>query len=125
MPEIKDTGKVWIPGKTKPTFAIRVDDKFFVPGNEDDYSIDYWMERGALCVDLRGKGLRIARRFGSTLNPATPASLFSGFENTKHRDVQVVLFSDPGVQEHINQSPGIDGMSKDSFWKLAGFVMDL
>lgn len=123
MSEIKDTGKVWIPGKTKPTFALRVDEKFFVPGKEDDCSINYWMERGALCVDLRCKGLRIARRFGSTLNPTTSASLFSGFENTKHRDVQVVLFSDPGVQEYINQSPGVEDMDKDSFWKSSGFVV--
>ena len=125
MSEIKDTGKVWIPGKTKPTFAIRVDEKFFVPGKEDDYSIDYWIERGALCVDLRGQGLRIARRFEATLNPTTSASLFSGFEKTKHRDVRVVLFSDPGVLEYINQSPSVKDMDKDSFWKLSGFIVDV
>lgn len=121
MSEIKDTGKIWIPGKARPTFAIRVDEKFFVTGKEDDYSIDYWVEAGALYVDLRGKSLRIARRFELTLDPATSASLFSGFENTKHRDVHVVLFSDPGVQEYINQSPCVEDMGRESFWQSTGF----
>lgn len=123
MSEIKDIGKVWIPGKARPTFAIRVDERFFVPGQEDDYSIDYWVEQGALCVDLRRKGQRIARRFGMTLDPVTQASLFSGFENTRHRDVRVVLFTDPGVQEYASQTPGIEDMDKELFWQSTGFCL--
>lgn len=122
MSEIKDTGKVWIPGNAKPTFAVRVDEKFYVPGKEDDYSIDYWIEQGALCVDLRRKGHRIARRFSLTLDPATGASLFSGFEKTKHRDVRVALFTDPGVQEYTNQTPGIEDVDRESFWRLTGLL---
>lgn len=52
MLEIKDTGKVWIRGKPGTTFAVKVDDKVFVPGQEEGQSIEYWLEGKFLCVDL-------------------------------------------------------------------------
>ena len=122
MSEIKDTGKVWIRGKSRPTFAVCVDDKFFVPGKEEEHKIDCWVEEGVLCVDLQRKGKRIARRFGLSLCPVTPASLFSGFEKTKHRDVSVVLFSDAGVEEYVCERPGIEDVDREAFWRSAIFI---
>lgn len=101
MAEIKDTGKVWIKGNVSPVFAIRVDDTFFVPGKEEDQTIEYRVEENYLCVDLHDTEtkMKTVRRFDLGLTPTTPASLFSGFERTKHADVMVVTFEDAGVLE--------------------------
>ena len=71
MPEIKDIGKVWIRGKTGTSFAVKVDETVFVPGQEEGQSIEYWLEENSLCVDLHDpdQNLRIARRFPLDLRP--------------------------------------------------------
>ncbi|MBI4383526.1 MAG: hypothetical protein HY579_05775 [Nitrospinae bacterium] len=106
-PQIEDTGKVWIRGRTRPSFAVRVDEKFFVPGMEEGQTIEYWTEGNCLCVVLSGPapGTRTARRFGLDLPAVAPAALFSGFEKTRHRDVTAVLWSDPGVEESVMAPP--------------------
>lgn len=86
MPEIKDIGKVWVRGKNSPIFAIRVDDKIFVPGRDGEVAKTWWVEDEHLCVDLSE-----VRRFSLSLPATASATLFSGFENTKHGDVKVVL----------------------------------
>lgn len=128
MPEIKDHGKVWMRGKPGTTFAIKVDDRVFVPGQEEGQSIDYWLESNFLCVDLHtpDRKLRIARRFPLGIEPTHPATLFNGFNNTQHADVQVATFEDNGVEEkrfedEAYQSGGFQDMSREAFWQRAGF----
>ena len=127
MPEIKDDGKVWIRGKPGTSFAVKVDEKVFVPGGEEGQSSEYWVERNFLCVDLHSpdQNIRIARRFPLSLEPTHPASLFNGFKKTKHADVKVITYEDEGVAEKIFKDEGyaeghIQNMSRDAFWKLVG-----
>ncbi len=119
MPEVKDTGKVWIRGKSQPTFAIRVDDKIFVPGREENQSVTWWIDEDVLCVDLCSPGVRIARRFDLNIPPVTPATLFSGFDKTQHGDVKVVVFQE--AEEFIRREAGIESMDKAAFWENAVF----
>ncbi len=128
MPEIKDSGKVWIRGKTGTSFAVKVDEKVFVPGREEGQSIDYWLEEKFLCVDLHSpdQRIRIARRFPLNLEATHPASLFNGFNKTKHADVKVITFADEGVIEKIFKGEeyaegNIQSMRREAFWEWAGF----
>ena len=116
---------MWIRGQVGTTFAVKVDEKVFIPGQEEDQSIDYWMEGEFLCVDLHGldKNIRIARRFPLNLEATHPATLFNGFNKTKHADVKVVTYEDKGVAEKIftgEEYGNIQNLTRDSFWKLAG-----
>lgn len=127
MPEIRDTGKVWIRGKTGTSFAVKVDEKVLVPGQEEGQSIEYWLEGNFLCVDLHHKdqGTRIARRLPLSLEPTHPATLFNGFNKTKHADVKIINYEDEGVTEKIfkgeeYQKDGIQHMNRDEFWQRAG-----
>ena len=127
MPEIKDSGKVWMRGKTGTSFAVKVDEKVFVPGQEDGQSIEYWLEENCLCVDLHNavQGIRIARRFPLELEAVHPATLFNGFNKTKHADVKIVNYTDEGVAEKIfrnedYQDSGVQNMSRNVFWQRAG-----
>ncbi len=127
MPEIKDNGKVWIRGNPETTFAVKVDEKVFVPGQEEGQSIEYWLEENFLCVDLHGpdQNIRIARRFPLDLEATHPASLFNGFKKTKHADIKVITCEDEGVAEKIFKDEEyaeghIQSMSRDAFWQLAG-----
>jgi len=128
MPEIKDHGKVWIRRKTGTSFAVKVDEKVFVPGQEEGQSIEYWLEDNFLCVDLHSpdQNIRIARKFPLSLEAVHPASLFNGFNKTKHADVKVITFEDEGVVEKIIADKEyveskVQRMSRDVFWRLAGF----
>jgi hypothetical protein len=127
MPEIKDTGKVWIRGKPGTAFAVKVEDKVFVPGQEEGQSIDYWLEGDFLCVDLHNptKKIRVARQFPLGLQATHPATLFNGFKKTKHADVQVITFQDEGVGEKMFEEErylefAIHTMDRKAFWKCAG-----
>jgi hypothetical protein len=127
MPEIKDDGKVWIRGKTGTSFAVKVDEKVFVPGQEEGQSIEYWLEDNFLCVDLHNPDqiIRIARQFPLSLEATHPASLFNGFNKTKHADVKVINFEDEGVAERIftgkeYSENNVQSMSHEPFWQLAG-----
>ena len=128
MPEIKDIGKVWIRGKTGTSFAVKVDEKVFVPGQEEGQSIEYWLEESFLCVDLHDpeQNIRIVRRFPLDLTASHPATLFNGFEKTKHADVKVIVYEDEGVLERTFKNEeysknGVQNMNCDEFWQLAGF----
>ena len=127
MPEIKDNGKVWIRGKPGTSFAVKVDEKVFVPGQEEVQSIDYWLEENFLCVDLHdpNQNIRIARRFPLDLIATHPATLFNGFKKTKHADVKIITYEDEGVAEKIFKNEeyaegGVQSMNRDGFWQLAG-----
>lgn len=126
MPEIKDTGKVWIRGQVGTAFAVKVDEKVFVPGQEEGQSIDYWLEENYLCVDLHGpdQNMRIARRFPLNLEALHPATLFNGFNKTKHADVKIISYEDEGVAEKIFKGEeysknNVRSMSRDAFWLQA------
>ena len=127
MPEIKDSGKVWIRGKTGTSFAVKVDEKVFVPGQEEGQTIEYWLEENCLCVDLHSpdQNIRIARCFPLNMETDHSATLFNGFNKTKHADVKVVTFEDEGVTERVFMSEeyakgNIQNMSREAFWQRAG-----
>ena len=128
MPEIKDHGKVWMRGKPGTSFAVKVDDRVFVPGQEEGQSIDYWLEGDFLCVDLHepDRSLRIARRFPLDLEATHPATLFNGFDRTQHADVHVVTFEDKGVEEKVFRDEdyrkrNLESLSGQAFWRQAEF----
>ncbi|MFQ5449881.1 MAG: hypothetical protein ACE5E9_04595 [Nitrospinaceae bacterium] len=126
MPKIEDTGKVWIPGSFSPEYAVRVDQKVFVPGKSEEDTIACWVAGNHLCVDLHdpGREKRAARRFSLDLSPATAAALFNGFEKTRHGDVPVVTHGDAGVEEYsvegkIYRRDSIGSMTSAQFWEEA------
>lgn len=128
MPEIKDHGKVWMRGKPGTCFAVKVDDRVFVPGQQEGQSIEYWLEGGFLCVDLHesGRSLRIARRFPLDLEATHPATLFNGFDRTPHADIHVVTFEDEGVGEMVFRDEdyrkrNLESLGRQAFWQQAGF----
>ena len=127
MPKIKDNGKVWIRGQFGTVFAVKVDEQVFVPGQEDGQSIEYWLEGDFLCVDLHdpAQNIRIARLFSMSLEATHPATLFNGFDKTKHADVKVVTYKDVGVAEKVFKGGtyaegNIQNLTRDAFWQLAG-----
>ncbi len=103
MATIEDTGKVWFKGAFGPEYAVRVGDKVFVPGKGGNDTVACRVEDNVLGVDLHDakKGKRIGRYFSLELPTTTPATLFNGFEKTKHADVMVVSYKDSGVKECI------------------------
>jgi hypothetical protein len=69
--------------------------------------------------------IRIARQFPLSLEATHPASLFNGFNKTKHADVKVINFEDEGVAERIftgkeYSENNVQSMSHEAFWQLAG-----
>jgi len=127
MPEIKDTGKVWIRGNPGTSFAVKVDEKVFVPGQEEGQRVEYWLKENYLCVDLHAPAqkIRIARKFPLGLEATHPATLFNGFNKTKHADVKVISCKDEGVAEKIFKDEkyvegNIQSLTRDAFWQLAG-----
>lgn len=128
MPEIQDAGKVWMRGTFSPVFAVRVADKYFVPGKAEEQSIECWVDGNFLCVDLHDqrRKTRHARRFDLSLPAVTPASLFNGFDQTQHADVLVVTFQDKGVEEYSVQGKdyeddSIGEMDSQTFWQRTKF----
>ena len=127
MPVIKDHGKVWVRGKTGTSFAVKVDDKVIVPGQEEGQSIEYWLEKNCLCIDLHdpGQNVRIARCIPLDLTATHPATLFNGFNKTKHADVKIISYEDKGVTEKIFKDEQyrlgeIQDMDREDFWQQAG-----
>jgi len=127
MAEILDTGKVWLRGRPGTAFAIKVDDKVFVPGSEENQTLDYWVNDECLCVDAHdlNQNIRVARKFPLDLPPTHPATLFNGFNKTKHADVKVILNEDPGILERVFEGAeyekmGVAAMARKEFWELAG-----
>ena len=96
MEEIQDSGKVWCKGSNRPVHAVRTGNKIFATGKEEDQSIECWVDRDVLYVDLHEpqREIRIARKFPLGLEPTLTGTLFNGFTRTKHADVSIVS-SDP------------------------------
>jgi hypothetical protein len=101
MARIEDTGKIWFKGAFGPEYAVRVGDKVFVPGKGENDAVECRVAGNTLCVDLHNEreGIRIGRHFLLDLPTTTPATLFNGFEKTRHADVMVVTYLDEGVKE--------------------------
>ena len=101
MAKIDDTGKVWFKGAFGPEFAVRVGDKVFVPGKGENDTVTCLVGDGILFVDLHNEktASRVGKYFSLDLPTTTPATLFNGFENTKHADVSVVTYKNEGVRE--------------------------
>ncbi len=128
MNSVDDTGKVWIPGKMSPGYAVRVGDKVYVPGKEEDQTVEAGWNEGFVYFDLHDteKKWRVARRFNMELEPTTPASLFNGFEQTKHCDMLVVDFEKGEFEEFECQDEeynqhAVVGMNSIQFWEFADF----
>ncbi|NIQ01497.1 MAG: hypothetical protein GWM98_14825, partial [Nitrospinaceae bacterium] len=86
--------------------------------------VDCWVEAPYLCVDLHHKDRkrRRARRIPLTLPPTRPGTLFNGFTRTPHADVQVVMYTDPGVEEfevkeESYREKGLEELDGRSFWR--------
>lgn len=124
MAKIDDTGKVWFKGAFGPEYAIRVGDKVFVPGKEENDTVNCLVENSFLCVDLHNEkaGSRMGKYFSLNLPTTTPATLFNGFENTKHADVVVVTYKDEGVREvavqgDVYREEEVSGMASEVFFQ--------
>jgi hypothetical protein len=124
MAKIDDTGKVWFKGAFGPEYAVRVGDKVFVPGKGENDTIKCLVGEVNLFVDLHNEktGSRIGRYFCLVLPTTTPATLFNGFENTKHADVLVVTYKDEGVREvavqgEVYREEAISGMASEKFFQ--------
>ncbi len=124
MLTIEDTGKVWFKGAFGPEYALRVGDKVFVPGKGENDTADCRVVGDALWVDLHDKkeGKRVGRMFPLDLPTTTPATLFNGFEKTKHADVRVVTYKDEGVEEfaisgNAYRNESIAGMEPETFFQ--------
>ena len=101
MPEIKDSGKVWMKGSVLPVNAVRIDDKIFVTGQKEGQIVELWLENDGLCLDLHDlkKGERMARFIPLTSKANLSGTLFNGFEKTKHADVLIVACDAVGTKE--------------------------
>ena len=128
MLEIIDTGTVWIRGKSKPDFGLRVGDSIFIPGKEATDEINCWITADNLCVDLLDKknNKRTARKFPVNAEGMEPAALFGGFKKTKHSDLKAVTSKCSGFEEYIIQgddfiNDNIQEMSHTYFWENIAF----
>ena len=124
MPEIKDTGKVWMKGSVGTAYAVRVDDKVFATGQKEGQSVDLWLDNEGLCFDLHDPklGERTAR-FIPLNTPATlNGTLFNGFEKTKHADVLIVSADSVEVKKKSvsgkeYQEGGFNVLDRLTFWQ--------
>ena len=123
MEEIQDSGKVWCKGSTRPVHAVRAGNKIFATGKGKDQSIECWVDRDVLCVDLHEpqQETRIARKFSLDLEPTLAGTLFNGFTRTKHADVSIVSSDQESVKEIIisgetYRAGQYNSMSSREFW---------
>lgn len=124
MANIEDTGKVWFKGKFGPEYAVRVGDKVFVAGKKENDTVACCVTGNTLCVDLHDLNAekRVGRYFPLDLPVTTPATLFNGFEKTKHADMMVVTYKDRGVkkitvEEEVYRKNLIAAMESETFFK--------
>ena len=129
MLEIMDTGTVWIKGRAKPDYGLRVGDNIFVPGKESTEEINCWINGDVLCVDLHDKknNKRTARKFPLNNEGTEPAALFGGFKKTKHSDLKAVTTNCSGFEECIKHGEeylrdNIQEMSHTQFWENVAFA---
>ena len=123
MEEIQDSGKVWCKGSTRPVHAVRTGNKIFATGKGEDQSIECWVDRDVLCVDLHEPQweIRIARKFSLDLEPTLAGTLFNGFTRPKHADVSIVSSDQESVKEIIisgetYRAGQYNSMSSREFW---------
>ena len=109
---IDDEGKIWLQGKVKPEYGLRVDHLYFIPGKEDTDSINCCIYKNYLYVELynHDEQYRIIRRFALDLTPTLPGALFSGFTKTKHADIEAITYQD-------NRIDTIRVNKEGSLWK--------
>jgi hypothetical protein len=123
MKEIQDSGKVWCKGFARPAHALRVDNKIFATGKSEDQTIECWVDKDVLCVDLNepGRGMRVARKFPLDLEPTLSGTLFNGFTHTKHADVLIVSSEQDRIEEEVISGEAYrmgqyDSMGSKEFW---------
>jgi hypothetical protein len=103
MRNINDSGKIWLRGSVRPEYGVRVGEKYFVVGEGDSQSTIYSVYGNHLFVVLHypEKKERIFRRFSLDLIPKSKGTLFNGFKETKHADINAITYQDDGVEEHV------------------------
>lgn len=126
MPEIDDTGTIWIRGRVRPEYGVRVGESYFITGKEDAESIECRVDEKYLWVDLHDadKRHRTARRFALDLPAKAPGALFNGFSNTQHADIRAVTYRDEGVEDfavegEVYLSRNVGEMESAKFWQMA------
>jgi hypothetical protein len=103
MESITDFGKIWLRGFMRPEYGLRIDKIYFVIGDGDSQSTKYALYNNYLFVTLYypDKQIRVFRRFSLDLVPKSRGTLFNGFNNTKHSDIEAITYRDDGVEEFI------------------------
>jgi hypothetical protein len=123
MKKIQDSGKVWCKGFARPTHAVRIENKIFSTGKDEEQAIECWVDGSILCVDLNepNREIRKAKKIPLDLEPTLSGTLFNGFDLTKHADVRIVSHNQNRVEEKIisgeNYRMGqYDSMVSMEFW---------
>ena len=123
MGKIQDSGKVWCKGFARPMHAVRIDNKIFATGKDEEQTIDCWVDGSILCVDLNepSREIRRAKKFPLDLEPTLSGTLFNGFTLTKHEDVLIINHDQDRVEEKIisgeTYSNGqYNNMNSREFW---------
>ena len=103
MRNINDSGKIWLLDSVRPEYGVRIDDNYFVVGEGDSQSAIYSIYKNHLFVALHfpEQKMRIFRRFSLDLIPKSKGTLFNGFNETKHADINAITYQDDGVEEHV------------------------
>lgn len=123
MRDIQDSGKVWCKGSTGPIHAVRVENKIFATGKEENQTLECWVDGDILCVDLHEpkRETRICRKISLNLDPSLAGTLFNGFTHTKHADVLIVRSDHEEIEEkkvsgETYKSEQYQTMSSHDFW---------
>ncbi len=125
MNEIEDTGKVWLRGKVKPVYAVKLNGQIIIPDLEIGDDAICWPVESGLCVDLhhKAKQKRIARWFPNNIKGDAQGTLFSGFDKTKHADILAVLQDNSAVLEKCyedDEYQEIAALDAQAFWLKTG-----
>ena len=123
MPEIMDTGKIWVKGSVGPVHGVRIDKIIYATGKNENESCELWIKNKGLCIDLHNSGAsqRTARFIPLNAKPTLPGTLFNGFEKTKHADVLIVA-SDGNYAKEVTvsgikyQEGGFRALDPQTFW---------
>jgi len=123
---IQDTGKVWLRGAANPVFALKIKERFIVPGGDEGPGLEYWVDGPGLCVDIQdpAKGRRIARWFPLDTDGTAAGTLFNGFTRTRHADICALTPQSPGVRERVFDKEAYDrvrDLGREAFWSQTGW----
>ena len=123
MKKIQDSGKVWCKGFKRPVHAVRIENKIFATGKDEEQVIDCWVDGNNLCVDLNEpkSEVRLAKKLPLDLEPSVPGTLFNGFTYTKHADVLIVSQDEDRIKEKVisgetYRAGQYDSMKSKEFW---------